>query len=107
MKTNLADIIIVLFLVFTTVSPSLADTIAIPDISNEPPNSPNGVLRPARGLTMQQVTAQFGRPLKILKPVGAPPITRWIYKDFTVHFEYNKVIHSVVIKKKIQGYSDH
>jgi hypothetical protein len=27
--------------------------------------------------------------------VGAPPITRWDYADFSVFFEHNLVIHAV------------
>jgi hypothetical protein len=28
--------------------------------------------------------------------VGDPPITRWVYDRFTVYFENDRVIHSVV-----------
>jgi hypothetical protein len=30
--------------------------------------------------------------------VGDPPISRWVYDHFTVYFEYDKVLHSVVNK---------
>ena len=72
------------------------DTLVIPDISNQPGNAPEDVPRPTRAMTMDQVQAQFGPPDEVLGPVGNPPITRWIYDRFTVHFEGEYVIHSVV-----------
>lgn len=50
---------------------------------------------PGRGASMAQVEKHFGAPLEKLAPVGNPPITRWIYGDYTVYFEYEYVIHSV------------
>ncbi len=51
---------------------------------------------PGRGMTMARVEKRFGPPNKKLAEVGTPPITRWIYKDFIVYFEYQYVIHAVV-----------
>jgi hypothetical protein len=75
---------------------AFADTLVIPDISNQPGNTPDGVPRPARGMTMDQVREQFGEPRDIKGPVGNPPITRWFYDRFVVNFEHQYVIHSVV-----------
>jgi hypothetical protein len=75
---------------------AIADTLTIPDLKNVPPNSPEGVPRPVKGMTMQQVEKQFGAPTHKSMPVGDPPITRWDYADFSVHFEYDKVLHAVV-----------
>lgn len=50
---------------------------------------------PAKGLSMNQVSAQFGEPQKVLPARGEPPITRWQYENFMVYFEGNYVIHSV------------
>ena len=44
---------------------------------------------------MAQVESRWGTPQSRLQAVGDPPITRWIYGDFTVYFEHNLVIHSV------------
>lgn len=52
--------------------------------------------RPARGTTMDDVEARFGPPSERVQAVGEPPITRWIYPNFTVYFEYDRVIHAVV-----------
>jgi hypothetical protein len=51
--------------------------------------------RPDKGMSMHRVEQRYGKPLKILKPLGKPPITRWVYKNFTVYFEGRYVIHSV------------
>ena len=53
---------------------------------------------PGRGLSMRQVEARFGPPREIKPPVGNPPITRWVYKDFEVYFEGRHVIHSVSLR---------
>lgn len=50
---------------------------------------------PGRGATMNQVEQHFGAPRKKLSPVGNPPITRWIYPNYTVYFEHEYVIDSV------------
>jgi len=77
---------------------SFADTLVIPDISNQPSNSPEGVPRPTRGMTMDQVREQYGEPQEVKGPVGNPPITRWYYERFIVNFEREYVIHSMVRK---------
>lgn len=51
--------------------------------------------RPARGSTMAMVDSRYGKPERIVQPVGDPPITRWVYGDFTVVFEHDRVLHSV------------
>lgn len=90
--------VITLLLLTTIILPvtGFADTLVIPDISNQPSNTPEGVPRPTRSMTMDQVKEQFGNPLEIHGPVGNPPITRWVYDKFVVHFEHQYVIHSVV-----------
>ena len=51
--------------------------------------------RPARGATMARVERNFGAPLSKKGAVGDPPIASWEYADFTVFFEYDRVLHSV------------
>jgi hypothetical protein len=45
---------------------------------------------------MSQVRAQFGDPLTEVPAVGDPPISRWDYDGFSVFFEYDLALHSVV-----------
>ena len=52
--------------------------------------------RPTRGMTQTSVQSRYGSPDTVVAPVGDPPITRWVYADFVVFFEYDKVIHAVV-----------
>jgi hypothetical protein len=49
---------------------------------------------PARGIEKTEVESRFGAPLAIEGPVGQPPITKWIYREFAVVFEYDHVVHS-------------
>lgn len=51
---------------------------------------------PGRGMAMEKVQARFGEATDKISAVGEPPITKWIYKDFTVYFESEFVIHAVV-----------
>jgi len=51
--------------------------------------------RPARGAAMSTVESNFGTPLAKQPAVGDPPISSWEYQDFTVYFEYDRVLHSV------------
>ena len=56
--------------------------------------------RPTRGMKMDQVRNQWGSPLAESPTVGEPPITSWRYSGFTVYFEYDTVLHSVVARAK-------
>lgn len=54
------------------------------------------VPRPKSGLSMDQVNARFGSPGQQIAAVGEPPISRWVYDAYTVYFERDRVIHSVL-----------
>ena len=73
-----------------------ADVLLIDVLRRDPPNSPQGLERPVRGMTMAEVEARFGPPRLKRSPVGDPPITRWDYDSFSVYFEHQYVLHSVV-----------
>ena len=68
-----------------------AETIKIPVGSQGQP-----VEKPRLGSTMATVKSVYGEPGKVSGPVGEPPITRWDYPGFSVYFEYDSVLHSVV-----------
>ena len=42
----------------------------------------------------------FGEPNERIGAVGHPPITRWVYDRYIVYFEYDKVISSVVKRRR-------
>lgn len=73
-----------------------ADVLLLDAIAQNPTNNPEGIPRPTNGQTMEQVKKTFGEPLKELPAVGNPPITRWDYDRYSVYFEYDRVITSVV-----------
>ena len=77
------------------IGPAGADNLRIPAIKS-PPNSPQGVLRPVRGESMEAVLARFGEPKQRLPALGEPPITRWVYERFTVYYEGSITLHAVV-----------
>lgn len=64
--------------------------------------SEQGVMLPARGMSMAQVQAKFGAPAKKLEPRGGqkrqwPTINRWEYPNFIVYFERDRVIDAVLV----------
>lgn len=53
---------------------------------------------PANGMNQEQVRASFGVPAQVHQPVGEPPITRWDYERWSVYFEYDLVLFTVLKK---------
>jgi hypothetical protein len=51
---------------------------------------------PTNGLSMADVERRYGTPNLRSAPVGEPPITRWTYDDYSVYFEFELVIESVL-----------
>lgn len=56
---------------------------------------------PERGLPMAEVERRFGAPAERLSPRGGqhaqwPAIHRWVYPQFTVYFERDRVVNSVL-----------
>ncbi|WP_426417839.1 hypothetical protein [Aestuariirhabdus sp. LZHN29] len=54
--------------------------------------------RPQFGATMVQVEERYGAPMN-QKTIGTPPITTWSYERFSVYFEGDRVLRSVLHKK--------
>ncbi len=50
---------------------------------------------PRRGMSMDKVQNEYGRPVSVSDSVGQPPITKWTYSDRVVYFEYSTVLHVV------------
>lgn len=73
-----------------------ADTLLMDAVSKAPPNAASGLPRPRTGQSMVDVKARFGEPQAVKDAVGEPPITRWVYPSYTVYFEHDRVIESVV-----------
>lgn len=86
-----------LALPLTLAHPALADTLLVDSIASGP-----AVSTPRAGLSMASVRSQFGAPAVEHPAVSVnggpfqPPITRWDYDSFSVIFERDLVVHSVV-----------
>jgi hypothetical protein len=77
---------------------ALADTVVVND---QVQVRDSRIDRPRRGITMSEVEKHFGAPVTRHPTVGGgsphhPPITRWDYSGFSVFFEGDRVIDSVV-----------
>ena len=67
--------------------------------AQEPITAPH----PSRGMTMAQVQQQFGAPQSKLEPRGGqkrdwPTINRWVYPQYTVYFQRDRVLDVVANK---------
>jgi hypothetical protein len=60
----------------------------------------SSVERPPRGTNKAQVEAVYGEPESRHGPTGGPPIYRWEYPDYTVYFEGDLVLHTVLKRQQ-------
>ena len=51
---------------------------------------------PKNGQDMNAVESRYGAPMKRHAAVGEPPITRWDYAEYSVYFEHNLVLYTVL-----------
>jgi len=51
---------------------------------------------PKNGLKKADVEAKYGEPAKKNPAVGDPPISSWDYDTYSVYFEYDLVLYSVL-----------
>jgi hypothetical protein len=96
MKTLTAILVSVLAL--GALAPAAADTLLIQRVQ-----AASKVVLPKRGMSMAAVEASFGVPPHKFAAVGGgstrtPPITRWEYPEFSVYFENEHVVNSVLNK---------
>lgn len=84
------------FLTIMVSAPAKSDTLLLDAIAEEIPNSAEGLLRPKRGMDMSSVKQKFGEPVMEHPWVGDPPISRWDYQGFSVYFENELVLSTVV-----------
>ena len=70
---------------------ALADVLLVDSIQSAPQ-----IQTPGNGLSMSQVRQQFGSPKAEVPAVGDPPISRWEYDGYSVFFENDLALHSVV-----------
>jgi len=56
---------------------------------------------PVNGMNQSEVRQRFGAPAQTNAPVGDPPITRWDYDGWSVYFEYDLVLFTVLHKGQV------
>lgn len=81
-------------------SVTVADVVQMPAAGTETETAPAAspamqMDMPVRGMHARDVESGYGAPLEKIPPVGEPPISRWVYPDYTVYFEHQYVIHTV------------
>jgi len=82
----------------------LASTPALADALNTATGQPAATGdHPHRGSTMATVESRYGAPVNRHAAVGNPPITRWDYPQFSVYFENDIVLHTVVVRSAAAG----
>lgn len=72
-------------------SQAMADVLLLDSIGAAP-----AITTPQTGLNMASVRTTFGEPASEDDAIGEPPITRWNYPEYSVFFEYDLVLHSVI-----------
>jgi len=85
-------LLVLITALFTMPPLVVGDTLLLDVIAETSDSMPH----PARGQTMEQVYNKFGQARQEIPAVGKPPITRWVYEKFTVYFEYDRVIKTVI-----------
>ena len=89
---------ILLLFALGAATPALAET-----LSTDTGNPAAAGDRPNRGSTMTAVQGRFGEPTERHATVGNPPISRWDYPQFSVYFENDRVLHSVLVRTMPAG----
>jgi hypothetical protein len=56
---------------------------------------------PENGLSKADVKARFGEPRQTKSAVGDPPISSWEYDRWSVYFEYDLVLFTVLHKGQV------
>ena len=89
---------ILLLVALGTATPALAET-----LSTDTGNPAAAGDRPNRGSSMATVESRYGAPSNRHAAIGSPPITRWDYPQFSVYFENDRVLHTVLVRSAPAG----
>jgi hypothetical protein len=89
---------ILVLLALGAATPALAET-----LNTDTGNPAAAADSPHRGSTMATVESRYGAPTNRHAAVGNPPITRWDYPQFSVYFENDRVLHSVIVRSASSG----
>jgi hypothetical protein len=89
---------ILLLVALGTATPALAET-----LSTDTGNPAAAGDRPNRGSSMATVESRYGAPSNRHAAIGSPPISRWDYPRFSVYFEHDRVLHTVLVSTAPAG----
>lgn len=89
-------LILAVFTGFTQLSELSADVLLIEEVRQS-----DRMEVPVNGLNTADVRARFGEPVTIHSTVGDPPISRWEYDRWSVYFEYDIVLFTVLHKGEV------
>jgi hypothetical protein len=78
---------------FTPVATLNADVLLIEEVRQA-----ERMQLPVNGMNKDDVRSRYGDPAQTHAPVGDPPITRWDYEQWSVYFEYDLVLFTVLKK---------
>ena len=81
---------------FAPMGAATADVLLIEEVRQA-----EGMELPSNGMKSADVLARFGDPAKKHAPVGDPPISRWDYQHWSVYFEYDLVLFTVLKKGQV------
>lgn len=94
MNTSLSALKAVLLVLALVTMPALADEIVIP--VGQQGSAKAAVDKPKTGMKAEVVEQKYGAPIEKSAAVGKPPISHWTYADYTVYFENDRVITTVL-----------
>jgi hypothetical protein len=95
-------IVLAIMLAFT-IQPITADVLLIDEVRQS-----ERMQLPVNGESKADISTKFGSPAKKIAAVGDPPISRWDYAEYSVYFEHDLVLFTVlhsgaVIEKSTEG----
>jgi hypothetical protein len=83
--------IVLAFMLTLTVQAVHADVLIIDEVRQA-----GRMALPQNGQSKATIEAKFGTPVQKLSAVGNPPISSWKYDTYSVYFEYDLVLFSVL-----------
>lgn len=83
--------IVLAFMLALTFQVVSADVLLIDEVRQA-----DRMVLPKNGQSKSAIEAKFGAPLEKVSQVGEPPISSWKYKDYSVYFEYDLVLFTVL-----------
>ena len=83
--------IVLIFILTVTFQTVCADVLIIEEVRQS-----DRMELPKNGLDKATVEARFGTPVERASAVGDPPISSWKYDTYSVYFEYDLVLFSVL-----------